>query len=218
MRKAQWGAIFWILCLQYFAGEAIAIAGWHGPYSLRENYISDLGMVGCGNTAAGLKGQTGAQCSPLHSVINTSFVLQGLLIVAGTLCVWPMFPRGKLWTGALLLTTMSGLGVFVVGLAPEDAMASIHYLGAAENLFCSNAAMALMGVAMLGWRRETRLMGALTLCAGLIGLFGFICLGARTYLGLGVGGMERITAYPFPLWIAAMGALLWRRGGLVRPA
>jgi hypothetical protein len=27
--------------------------------------------------------------------------------------------------------------------------------------------------------------------------------------------MERITAYPFPLWIAAMGALLLRRGGLV---
>lgn len=60
-------------------------------------------------------------------------------------------------------------------------------------------------------------MGALTLGAGLIGFFGFACLGAHAYPGLGVGGMERITAYPLPLWIAAMGGLLLRRGGLLRP-
>jgi hypothetical membrane protein len=218
MKKTQWGAIFWFLCLQYFAGEAISIMGWRGPYSLSENYISDLGAVRCVSAASGLNGQTGALCSPLHAVMNTSFVLQGLLIVAGALCVGRMFPTGRLWTGALVLTGVSGLGVLVVGLAPEDTMAPIHYLGAVENLFCSNAAMTLMGVAMLGWRRETRLMGAFTLCAGLIGLFGFAFLGARVYLGLGVGGMERVTAYPFPLWIAAMGALLLRRGSLVRAA
>ena len=218
MKKAQWGAIFWILCLQYFAAEAISIIGWRGPYSLSENYISDLGAVGCGGAAAGLNGQTGALCSPLHAVMNTSFVLQGLLIVAGALGVGPMFPAGKLWAGGLLLAGLSGLGVFIVGLAPEDAMPAIHYLAAAENLFCSNAAMTLLGVAMLGFRPETRLMGALTLCAGLIGLFGFACLGTHAYLGLGVGGIERITAYPFPLWLAAMGALLLWRGGLVRTA
>ena len=216
MKKTQWGAVFWILCLQYFAGEAISIMGWRGPYSLSENYISDLGAVGCGSAAAGQNGQIAALCSPLHAVMNTSFVLQGLLIVAGTLCVWPMFPTGKLWTAALLLTGVSGLGVFVVGLVPEDTTASIHYLGAVENLFCTNAATVLMGVAMFGLRRETRLMGALTLAAGLIGLFGFACLGTHAYLGLGVGVMERVTTYPFPLWIAAMGVLLLRRGGLVR--
>ncbi|HEX3937301.1 MAG TPA: DUF998 domain-containing protein [Xanthobacteraceae bacterium] len=215
MKKAQWGAIFWMLCVQYFAGEAISIAGWRGPYSISENYISDLGAVRCGGAAAGLNGQTGAICSPLHAAMNTSFVLQGLLIVAGTLCVWPIFPSGRLWAAALLLTAVSGLGVFVVGLAPEDTMASIHYLGAVENLFCTNATMVVMGVAMLGWRRETRLMGALTLGAGLIGIFGFAFLAVHDYFGLGVGGMERVTAYPFPVWIAAMGALLFRRGGLV---
>lgn len=192
--------------------------GWRGPYSLRENYISDLGAVGCAGAAAGLNGQTGALCSPLHAVMNGSFVLQGLLIVAGAFCVWPMFPTGKLWAGALLLAGASGFGVLVVGLAPEDTMPSIHYLGAVENLFCSNAAMTLMGAAMLSWRHETRLLGVLTLCAGLIGLFGFASLGARAYLGLGVGGMERVTAYPFPLWIAAIGALLLLRGGLLRSA
>ena len=103
MKKAQWGAIFWILCLQYFAGEAISIMGWRGPYSLSKNYISDLGAIGCGSMAAGLNGETGALCSPLHAVMNTSFVLQGLLIVAGALCVRPMFPASKLWAGGLLI-------------------------------------------------------------------------------------------------------------------
>ncbi len=60
MKKAQWGAVFWILCLQYFAGETISIMGWRGPYSLSKNYISDLGAVSCGSAAAGLNGQTGA--------------------------------------------------------------------------------------------------------------------------------------------------------------
>jgi hypothetical protein len=36
-------------------------------------------------------------------------------------------------------------------------------------------------------------------------------LGMRVYLGLGVGGMERIVAYPFPLWLAGMGTILSRK-------
>lgn len=218
MKTTQWGAIFWILCLQYFAGEAISIMGWRGPYSLRENYISDLGAVGSCGEGAGVNGHTGALCSPLHAVMNASFVLQGLLIVAGTLCVRTMFPAGKLWTTGLFLTGVSGLGVFVVGLAPEDTRPIIHYLGAVENLFCTNAAMSLTGAAMLDWRRETWLMGALTLAAGLVGLCGFVLLAVHVYLGLGVGSIERITAYPFPLWLAAMGVVLLQRGGLVHAA
>jgi len=31
-------------------------------------------------------------------------------------------------------------------------------------------------------------------------------LGLGEYLGLGVGIVERVVAYPFPLWLAAMGA------------
>ena len=30
MNRTKWGAGCWLLCLQYFAAEAIAIAGWRG--------------------------------------------------------------------------------------------------------------------------------------------------------------------------------------------
>jgi hypothetical membrane protein len=218
MKKTQVGAALWICCLQYFVAEAVSIRGWPGPYSLSHNYISDLGAVHCGVRVRGLTDVTGTLCSPLHAVMNTAFLLQGVLIVFGAVLVWPLFPKGKLWTTALLLIGASGLGVFMVGLAPEDVQHKLHVLGAVENFICCNAGMAMMGVAMLRWRRATRAMGVIALAAGLTGLTAIGFLAAHIYLGLGVGGMERVAAYPFPLWIAAMGALLLRRRGLLKAA
>jgi hypothetical protein len=51
----------------------------------------------------------------------------------------------------------------------------------------------------------------LALSVGVVGLMGIGMLGMRVYLGLGVGGMERIVAYPFPLWLAGMGTILSRK-------
>ncbi len=51
---------------------------------------------------------------------------------------------------------------------------------------------------------------AVQLAAGLLGLAGLVCLATHAFFGLWVGGMERVTAYPFTLWIACMGAWLLR--------
>jgi len=80
-----------------------------------------------------------------------------------------------------------------------------HYLGAVENFLFCNAGAALLGAALFS---RARIMESISVAAGLTGLFGLACLGAGAYFGLGVGGMERVTAYPFPLWIAGMGAWL----------
>jgi len=196
MKPTTLGAVLWLCCLQYFAAEAIAVAGWRGSYSFRHNFISDLGAAHC---------QIGAVCSPAHPLMNASFLLQGVLILGGALLVWPLLPRGPIGRLGLTLVGASGLGVFVVGLAPEDVSPSWHYLGAVENFMFCNAGAALLGAALLSRKRT---IGAISLAAGLTGLFGLACLGAGAYFGLGVGGMERVTAYPFPLWIAAMGAWL----------
>jgi hypothetical protein len=45
---------------------------------------------------------------------------------------------------------------------------------------------------------------AVPLPAGLPGLAGLVCLATHAFFGLGVGGMESVTAYPFTLWIASM--------------
>jgi hypothetical membrane protein len=214
MKKTEFGALLWALCWQYFVAEAISIAGWPGRYSLRANFISDLGAVRCHlsrDPAANL-------CSPLHALMNASFLLQGFLIVAGALLVRPLLPRGGLWTIALLLVGASGLGVFLVGLAPEDVAPGPHYSGAAENFLCCNSGMAIIGVAMLRWRREARVMGLIASAAGLTGLLGLALLAMHIDPGLGVGAIERVTAYPFTIWIGAIGMLLLRRGALLKGA
>jgi len=199
MKPARWGPVCWLLCLQYFAAEAIAIAGWRGGYSLHDNYISDLGALAC----------VGSGCSPLHALMNASFVLQGVLISAGAVLVWPALSRGWLGSLALGMIAASGFGVFVVGLAPEDFAPGWHYLGAGEHFLLCNAGAALLGLAVLRGGRARRI-ALVSLAAGLLGLAGLVCLATRHYIGLGVGGMERVTAYPFTLWIAGMGAWLLR--------
>jgi hypothetical membrane protein len=214
VRKSKMGAVLWMFCLQYFVAEAVSIHGWVGSYSLSRNYISDLGAIGCSARATNAIGTAEDFCSRLHAVMNASFLLQGMLIVCGAALIWPLFPKGGLWMIGLSLVGASGVGVFLVGLAPEDSVPSLHFLGAIENFICCNAGMAIVGVALLLWRPEARGAGLFTLGVGTLGLSALGCLAMGVYLGLGVGGMERVVAYPFPLWLAGVGYLLLRKGAL----
>jgi hypothetical protein len=67
-----------------------------------------------------------------------------------------------------------------------------------------------VGLTLLQHGRPARRIAVFSLAAGLLGLTGLVCLATRYYFGLGVGGMERVTAYPFTLWIAGMGVWLLR--------
>ena len=199
MTSRRWGGALWVGCLQFFLAEALAAGGFVNSYSYRGNFISDLGALSCAGS-----------CSPLHALMNASFVLQGVLIVSGAIVVWPLFPRGALSRLALSLVAASGLGVAIVGLAPEDAMPGWHYFGAAENLLFCNAGAALLGMALLREDTAPRAVGLLSLAFGLIGLMGLGGLAVGYDFGLGLGGVERVAAYPFPLWIPGMGAWLLR--------
>jgi hypothetical protein len=42
MKPIRWGALLWVFCLQYFLAEVLAIHGWRGSYSLRQNFISGI--------------------------------------------------------------------------------------------------------------------------------------------------------------------------------
>lgn len=190
------GPWLWLLCLQYFVAEAIVVWHWNGLYSFRDNVISDLAAVRC---------EIGAVCSPWHGLMNASFLLQGLLILGGAGLNRDALPASALGRLGLALIGASGLGVIVVGLAPEDVAPGWHYLGAAENFIFCNLGMVLLSRALASGP-----MRVATLGAGALGLLGLACLGAKLYFGLGEGVVERIVAYPFPLWLAAMGGWLMR--------
>ena len=199
-RGAAAGALLWTLCLQYFVAEAVAIHAWTGAYSLSTNYISDLGAAAC------FGGAGVCWSSPLRWLMNASFVLQGCLIAGGAALTRRVLPRGALVGAGAGLIGLSGLGVIAVGLAPEDANPAIHYFGAAENLIFCNLGMLALGLAMSVSQGASRLIARAGVAAGVIGLAGLACLASGHYAGIGPGGVERVAAYPFPLWLSATGA------------
>lgn len=203
-RRRLAGALLWLCCAQYFVVEAICARAWSPPYSYARNYISDLGAVHCG---AFPPGSAMLVCSPLHTLMDASFVLQGILIAGGALLLVPLFARDRLGATGLALIALAGVGVFAVGLAPEDAHIVVHLLGAAANIVGGNVGMIAVGIAL---RSAASMRGSATgaIVLGLIGLIGGQLLVGRTDLGLGIGGIERVSIYPLPLWLALTGAAL----------
>jgi hypothetical membrane protein len=186
-----------LFCFQFLVCEQIARLGWPGHYSMKANYISDLGSRNCA----------------LHWVMNGSFVLQGLLIVLGTVWIRGVFPSRWKYRAAWLLFVVSGLGVLVVGFFPEDTELDIHLLGAVAHFLGGNLAMILLGLAMI--RRAVCLPGDrwkswVTFAAGSIGLLATLSLefrGTPSWYALGwqTGLVERLAAYPLPLWLTWTG-------------
>jgi hypothetical membrane protein len=183
-RRAFAGFGLWSLCFQFFVAEQIARLGWPGPYSMTRDYISDLG----------------AGRSPLHWVMNGSFQLQGLLIFFGTVLVRRFFPAKPVYWIALSLLAVAGVGVLLVGLVPEDEDIRWHLMGAAANFAGGNLAMILLGLAS-----TKQWYGRITLLLGSAGLLATLALMFRSGLGSEVGMVERLAAYPLPLWLTWTG-------------
>ncbi|WP_284974191.1 hypothetical protein [Arthrobacter sp. efr-133-TYG-104] len=79
--RADIGAWAQLSVLQYFLAEAAVIEAWAGPepYSRATGLISDLGAKYCGIY------DDRAVCSPLHELMNASFVVQGLALIFGAI-------------------------------------------------------------------------------------------------------------------------------------
>jgi hypothetical membrane protein len=201
------GAGLWLFCFQFFVGEQIARLGWPGHYSMARNYISDLGAVRCDG---------GATCSSLHWVMNGSFVLQGFLIVFGAVLVRSFFPARLVYRIALALFVIAGIGVLEVGMAPEDVNFKLHVLGAAANFLGGNLAMIVLGLVMIRGSvclaPRLRIRSWITFALGSVGLLATLALAFRgtpswASLEWNAGTVERLAAYPLPLWLTWTG---WR--------
>jgi hypothetical membrane protein len=233
--RIKLGGVLWILAALQFAVSQVVVAfAWSTPYSWRENYISDLGNTACGEFAVPHAAAMYV-CSPLAGVMNASFIASGILIIAGALLLYPSWPRRRMTTIALALWVLAGLGKIGVGLVPENTNVALHLL-AAFNIPVESVAVLLTSLAILrtnpGLGRLGLVMAGIGLTGTALGIAGEI-LGPGLYLGLGVGGMERVAEYPATVWRFAAGVVAvapasaaWRRmsaiprlssGGVSRP-
>ncbi|MEU2349914.1 DUF998 domain-containing protein [Modestobacter sp. NPDC049651] len=196
--RYRWGGLAWLLTLQFFVVEGIAAARFPG-YSYSRDVISDLGTA----------------LSPARTLMNASFVAQGVLIAAGALLLTPALSGlGAKVARALLL--VAGLGVLVVGLVHSDSNETVHDVAAGAYLL--GGAIGVIALAY-GLRPRSEGFGTLLAVLGLIGVVGTIFFAAAVFLVLGEGGMERVAAYVLPVALAVTGAALWRQGDWsARPA
>lgn len=196
--RQRWGALAWLLTLQFFVVETVAELRQDQPYSRIDDVISALG----------------SDASPAAGLMNASFVLQGVLIAAGAWLLRPALPGASARVTAVLLS-LAGAGVAVVGVVPTDADGTVHAVGAV--LYLAGGALGLLALAH-ALRPRSEALGSTIAVLGVVSaaMTVFFLAGITRYLG--AGGTERAAAYLLPVGLALAGLVLLRSGGEPAPA
>jgi hypothetical membrane protein len=188
------GAIFLIAATQFFLGIIIAEASYPG-YSLSDNYISDLGV------------------GPSALIFNSSVFLLGLLVLFGT---YFLGHRSNFKTQNILLLLMA-LAAMGVGIFTKDFTLPHGAVSSAAFFFAGLSAIFSFQVLKKPLSIISIILGAMTLTALALFSAGMTTSGSLTsdiaydsnfYLGLGPGGMERMTVYPALIWLSGFGVHL----------
>ena len=203
----------WIAAgLVYLILEAIAAARFRPDYSYAHNFISDLGVTSRGMFHGRMID------SPLASLMNTAFYLQGTLFLAGAVLIVRAFETYK---AALFLTlaATNAVGNFLVAtvhsgpIAQANGTSWVHTTGAVLAILGGNAAI-LAGSSIVRNVSEPWYRGV---SAGLavLGLLSFtllvIGLKASTLNILPPAVWERCSVYSITAWQMFTAAYLLAR-------
>ena len=195
MRHARLGAIFYVSTLQYFLVQLLVSLRWSPPFSLSRNTISDLGNTTCGK----FNGRN--VCSPLHSLMNVSFVVLGLAMIGGSLLVCRYMPTTKFQAVGFVSIAIGGVGAVMVGIFPENTIPALHGIGAALPFLIGNIGLLILGFS-LGGPVALRIY---TVLSGSVALIFLAFYASSHFVGLGEGAIERVVAYPQTVWLIVLG-------------
>lgn len=172
------GIVLFVGAVQFVLAMIIAEALYPG-YSTSANYISDLGV------------------GPSALIFNASVFLLGGAIIVGTYLIY------KAWKPMLftVLLALVGIGAMGVGVFTEDFPVAHFVASVVTFLFGSLAAI-------YSYRLIKAPLKYFSLVLGFFGLAALVLMGSGLTLGLGVGGMERMIAYPILLWGVGFGGYL----------
>ncbi|MCX4911207.1 DUF998 domain-containing protein [Streptomyces sp. NBC_00878] len=210
MPRTKWlplGAVVLVVnAVQWVVAEAITAAAWTSPpYSYARNYISDLGVADCGTRFQGRE-----LCSPDHALMNTSFMLEGILFATGVLLLAGLV-EGRARRVIIALALAHGVGMVLIGLfhGTADGPAfgtALHVGGAGIGILCANTLAILAGALRgLGLPTAYRIF---SVTVGALGLVSVALVGVSVSTA---GAFERGSVYSWLLWSVVTGALLLAR-------
>lgn len=199
--KARIGYAAWVAgVVQFFVVHGIVESAWARPYSWARNNISDLGNAHC---AMQSEPQPRYICSPEHGLMNASFIALGTLLIVGVTFSGALWRRSATAIVARFLLACAGVGFALAGLAPADVHENQHVLGALLIMALGNIGLLLAGIGV-----TDDVPGPLRWATSLLGVTAIMALGlflSHRYLGLGMGGMERVAAFPLLVWALSAG-------------
>ncbi len=149
-------------------------------YSVSENYISDLGVGPM----------------PSSALFTVAVIIFGVMAIVAAVMFRLRDRKSKIW----LFLTLSGIGAIGVGVFNLDYIPIIHRASALLAFLFGNLA------ALYSYKMARPPASHVFAILGLIGLVALGLFGAEIYLGLGVGGMERMILYPAMFWAIGLGA------------
>jgi hypothetical membrane protein len=201
LRYPRLGPVLYASSIQYFLAQILVAQEWPRPYSVAHDTISDLGNTSCGIFNSRFV------CSPLHNVMNVSFIVLGLAMTLGSLLIYHQFSGSRSTALGFDMMAISGIGVIMVGIFPENTISPLHGIGAALPFVLGNAGVIVLGLSL-------NLPAPMRLYSFLSGGVAILALGfyASSHdLGLGEGGIERVVAYPQTAWLIVVGVYLLRK-------
>ena len=215
MSRRNWllvGAIVLIVnTVQWVVAEAVTAAAWSDPpYSYATNYISDLGVPDCGTQFQGRD-----ICSPLHPLMNASFIAEGVLFAVGVVLLARLL-TGRTRRVVTALGVVHGVGLVLVGLfhgsaEGPDAGLVIHIAAAGVGILCANTLAIVAGA-----QRHLRLPVAYRRFSVAVGVLGLLSEALVNLSPATAGLFERGGVYSWLLWGLVTGVLVMRRSH--RPA
>ncbi len=197
-------AVLVLNAVQWVVSEAVAAAAWTSPpYSYATNYISDLGVPKCGTH---YQGRT--ICSPDHALMNTSFIVQGVLFAIGVVLLAATLLSGRARRVVIVLAGAHAVGFLLVGLfhgSPDGPGYSLalHVAGASIAILCANAIVILAG--SLKSLQLPRAYRVFSIAVGALGLLSEAFVGASASTA---GIFERGGVYSWLLWSVVTGVAL----------
>ncbi|MET7573668.1 DUF998 domain-containing protein [Streptomyces sp. NPDC005492] len=189
-------AVLVLNAVQWVVSEAVTAAAWtHPSYDYATNYISDLGVPACGTH---YQGRT--ICSPSHALMNTSFIVQGVLFATGVILLATARLTGRARRAVTALAAAHAVGFVLVGLfhgSPDGPPYNLttHVTGAAIGILSANTIAIVAGSL-----RSLQLPGAyrvFSIAVGALGLLSEALVGVSTSTA---GIFERGGVYSWLLW------------------
>ncbi|WP_084727480.1 DUF998 domain-containing protein [Rhodococcoides yunnanense] len=169
--------------------EVFTAAAWRTPYSFAQDSISSLGVTTCDLES----------CSPMHDVMNSSFVVLGALTLVGALFLHRHIRSGREKKWILSLAVVIAVSTAATGLFPANDGTFVHWTAVLPGFIARHVVLVL--IAWHLWH-EKRLVAVWSALCAAVGVVGAVLLMAQTlHFGLG----ERLALYPMPTWMAVTG-------------